>query len=124
MGRKNGSKNINKEYFESNSKEESDSTSLLKYENKNLINLFDKNVESVLCKNYFSPHTGNENINNFEELMNKKENLECHYLHLIFPIKKNENSEKILTNRILQNEDRREYYEIGCKIFEINKIIK
>jgi hypothetical protein len=72
----------------------SSSTELMKYEDtKNLINLIkplEKNVESVLCKNYIN--IGN-NAYSFEDIIKNKDSSACQYLHLILPIKRNVNAQ-------------------------------
>ena len=44
-------------------------------------------------------------------------NLDCVYMHLLFPGEENEN--------MYTNEKKKDiFYEVGCKIFEINKIFR
>lgn len=108
------------------------------------INKFSENVESLLCKDYVT--TSNNKNHNFEEIIRKKlkekdvkdlqssKNSDCMYLHMLIPAKENSLS-KNKTNIIddLEHIDNHNtktktkintYFEIGCKIFEINKIYK
>jgi len=106
------------------------STELIKYEDKNkFVNLkipFENNVESVMCKNYIS--IGNK-IDYFEDIINNINSSNCKYLHLIFPLKTDNNQKQTQSSTYKENDDvltkfKSEYYEIGCKIFEVNKILK
>jgi len=52
--------------------------------------------------------------------------LDCLYLHMLFPIKEQNNDYNINDNLNINNGygNLDSYYEVGCKIFEINKIIR
>jgi hypothetical protein len=107
-----------------------------------VINNFKGNVESLLCKDYVT--TSDNKNHNFEEIIRKKlmekdikdfqtsKDSDCMYLHMLIPAKENSpvknktkiNIDEIDTQNIKPENKINTYFEIGCKIFEINKIYK
>ncbi len=49
---------------------------------------------------------------------------DCMYLHMLIPTKSNTTEIIKLSNSSRVVNNKRSYYEIGCKIFEINKIYR
>jgi hypothetical protein len=83
--------------------------------NDNQIDYFkklNKQVESLYCKDYI--FSNGIKLPDFDNILINDENNNCHYLHLIIPAYSNK----------LNHTEKKEFYEIGCKIFEINKIYK
>jgi hypothetical protein len=70
-------------------------------------------------------NSDNTNKNNNSDDKEFNEN-DCLYMHMLFPIKNDEFIKNNINNDINNNNDKYisdSYYEVGCKIFEINKII-
>lgn len=123
-------------------KKEEIKNDLVNVEDLKIINTFDNNVESLLCRDYISNKKNEDNM--FENIINKvythylinlqkldkeNEDLEktddCLYMHMIIPAKKEEEPNIYRDLEANLNENKKmAYYEIGCKIFEINKIFK
>jgi hypothetical protein len=52
------------------------------------------------------------------------DNNDCMYLHMMIPTKSNSTEFKKFSNNSNKDNKKRSYFEIGCKIFEINKIYR
>lgn len=80
-----------------------------------VVDEFKKHVQSLYIKDYIAINFLNDQTS-FEDILNSptKED-ECSYLHILFPgVKKDE----------IEYKERPLYYEVGCKILEINKVEK
>lgn len=65
----------------------------------------------------------------------KSNDNECFYLHMVIPSKENDEQQTVLGSQARNNglgpnspgssnSGKKAFYEVGCKIFEINKIYK
>jgi len=83
---------------------------------------FHNKIKSIFCPNFISDKKGIFS-SIFENKINqntiKSESLDCIYMHLLFPGEGEENELNFLGSKKKQI-----FYEIGCKIYEINKIYK
>ena len=77
-----------------------------------------ENIKSLLCQRPISS-AGDKG---FKSLLKKKienESNDCMYMHLLLPAEGNE-----IENVKHNSPNKNVFYEVGCKIFEINKVYK
>lgn len=102
--------------------------------NKNYLAHLSQKVESIYCNDYIGTNLTNHNNINFEALLNRDKGEDCLYLHLVFPFDVEDgDGNVIIRGNSSDNNQRKEsntgttrkkgYYEIGCKVFDIKKVI-
>jgi len=83
-----------------------------------------ENIKSIFCRSYINDENNQNEGIIFNNILKKKilenspENQDCIYLHLLFP------GGKLDSENFYPNQNRKVFYEVGCKIFEVNKIYK
>lgn len=102
--------------------------------NKNYLAHLSQKVESIYCNDYIGTNLTNHNNINFEALLNRDKGEDCLYLHLVFPFDvEGGDGNVIIRGNTTDSSQRKEsnagntrkkgYYEIGCKVFDIKKVI-